>query len=94
MKVIALDGSGWRSPDDFYDALLPELGAPDWHGRNLDALHDSLSGGINRLDPPFAVVIQGAGGLSPEMRAFLAKVSILFEDAGRDFGADLSISLG
>ena len=93
MKVIALDGSGWRIPVDFYDALLPELGAPDWHGRNLDALYDSLGGGINCLEPPLKVVIQGAACLSPEMTSFLAKVTTLFEDARREFGADVSLLL-
>jgi hypothetical protein len=52
MKVITLDALGWQSPRDFYAALLPELEAPAWHGRNLDALNDSLnSGGINGVEP-------------------------------------------
>ena len=93
MKVVALDGSGWRIPADFYDALLPELGAPDWHGRNLNALYDSLRGDINRLEPPFEVVIQGATGLSPDMQSFLTNVALLFEDARREFGADVSLLL-
>lgn len=37
MKLIELDASGWTKPLDFYLALLPQLGAPDWHGLNLDA---------------------------------------------------------
>lgn len=53
MKVITLDAVAWASPDDFYSALLPQLGAPVWHGRNLNALDDSLGGGsINALEPP------------------------------------------
>jgi hypothetical protein len=42
MKEINLDARAWRNRDDFYGALLPSLGAPHWHGRNLDALNDSL----------------------------------------------------
>ncbi len=42
MPVIALCADGWRTPENFYQALLPRLGAPDWHGHNLDALHNSL----------------------------------------------------
>lgn len=81
MPAIALCADAWRTPDDFYRALLPKLGAPDWHGDNLDALQDSLSGGgINRLAPPFQVRIAGTGALSDEMRAFLAKVQRVFDD--------------
>ena len=57
--VIRLDSSGWRTPADFYSALLPQLGAPSWHGRNLDALFDSLSGGINRVEPPIRIELRG-----------------------------------
>lgn len=79
MKVISLDASGWRSPDDFYFAILPEVGAPAWHGRNLDALDDSLGGGgINALEPPFRVVIEGAKELPEPMQRFLSDVEQLF----------------
>jgi len=41
-----------------YDALLAGLGAPDWHGRNVNALVDSMIyGDINAIEPPFAVRI-------------------------------------
>lgn len=49
MRVIDLDGSGWGRPDDFYDALLPELGAPEWHGHNPNALNDSVIWGASML---------------------------------------------
>jgi RNAse (barnase) inhibitor barstar len=93
MKVIRLDASRWRTPNDFYSALLPELGAPGWHGRNLDALYDSLSGGINEVEPPFAVEIEPVAAVSSKMAAFLAKVVTVFEDARDEFGAEVSISL-
>lgn len=93
MKLIRLDASEWRSPTDFYSALLPALGAPEWHGRNLDALYDSLSGGINELEPPFGVELQHTGGLPAEMGAFLAKVVSVFADATQESGADISIFL-
>jgi hypothetical protein len=37
MHIIDLEATGWKTPDDFYDALLPELGAPDWHGHTPNA---------------------------------------------------------
>jgi RNAse (barnase) inhibitor barstar len=93
MKVIRLDASRWRTPEDFYSALLPELRAPSWHGRNLDALYDSLSGGINELEPPLAVEIQRVAEVPADMTAFLAKVVAVFEDAQKEFGAVVAISL-
>jgi RNAse (barnase) inhibitor barstar len=79
MKVIRLNGSAWRSQNDFYSALLPELGAPAWHGRNLDALEESLrDGDINAVEPPFRVVVAGAPS---DMHEFLLKVAAVFNDA-------------
>jgi RNAse (barnase) inhibitor barstar len=81
MKVITLDASEWCSPDDFYSALLPQLGAPAWHGRNLNALNDSLGGGgINALEPPFRVEIEGADKLPEPLQLFLSDVERVFAD--------------
>ena len=82
MKVIRLDASSWRSPEDFYSAVLPQLGAPAWHGQNLDALYDSLAGGeINAVAPPFTVEVENADKLPEPMRHFLTKVERVFADA-------------
>ena len=86
MTVIILDGSEWRSPADFYSALLPQLGAPVWHGANLDALYDSLSGNINCLEPPFTIEVRETAGLSHETKAYLTKVEQVFVDARKNFG--------
>jgi RNAse (barnase) inhibitor barstar len=50
MMELAMDGATWNSKDDVYDALFRVVGAPSWHGRNLDALNDSIANGqIKRL---------------------------------------------
>ncbi len=60
MKVIELDASGWLTPLDFYDALLASLGAPEWHGRTINALIDSIIvGDINSVEAPYRVVVTG-----------------------------------
>ena len=60
LTIIELDASGWHSRLDFYDALLGGLGAPDWHGRNIQALIDSMIvGAINAVEAPFRIVITG-----------------------------------
>ncbi|WP_077148906.1 barstar family protein [Sphingopyxis sp. KK2] len=93
MKRIPLDATGWRTTDDFFVALLTELGAPSWHGHNLNALYDSLSGGINDVEPPFAVEVRNGGSLPAEFEALFAGVAEVFADARREFGTDASFSL-
>jgi RNAse (barnase) inhibitor barstar len=59
MKEVVLDGTGWSTKDDIYDAFFRAVSAPEWHGRNFDALRDSIAGGsINRLEVPYRLVIR------------------------------------
>ena len=56
MNTIKLDASNWANSLDFYDALLPALGSPEWHGKSVNALIDSIIwGGINAGEPPYTV---------------------------------------
>jgi RNAse (barnase) inhibitor barstar len=88
---IELDARAWQRPDDFYEALLPRLGAPDWHGRNLDALNDSIfNGQINRVEPPYHISVKGTASLSGDMRVFLRKVRRIFAGRGGEAGASIS----
>jgi RNAse (barnase) inhibitor barstar len=93
MKEIVLDSAAWHSAEDFFHALLPELDAPGWHGHNLNALYDSLAGGINEVEPPFRVIVQNAAHLSEDMVSFLAGVSAVFADARREFGVDVAFEV-
>jgi len=89
MKIIELDGSSWSSENDFYAALLTELGSPGWHGHNLNALWDSLTSDINEVRPPLSVVVQGTSHLSPDMQTLFEGVSGLFADARNERGLDV-----
>ncbi len=63
MNVVKLDAKHWQTPDDFYNSLLRKLGAPDWHGRNINALIDSMIvGDINEVVSPIRVVVTGLNG--------------------------------
>ena len=63
MRTIELDATRWTTAWDFYNALLPALGAPTWHGQNINALIDSVIwGGINAVEPPFTIRIRHIGG--------------------------------
>ena len=58
MKELLLDGSGWNTADDVYDAFFSAVGAPIWHGGNFNALNDSIaSGRINAIELPYRIVI-------------------------------------
>jgi RNAse (barnase) inhibitor barstar len=59
MRELILDASAWKTKDDVYDSFFKAVGAPEWHGRNLDALNDSIAGGeINAVEVPYRLVIQ------------------------------------
>ena len=59
MRTIELDATRWWKVTDFYDDLLNALEAPEWHGRNLNALYDSIIwGDINGVEPPYTVRIR------------------------------------
>jgi len=59
MKELTLDRAGWSTKDDVYSAFFHVVGAPEWHGRNFDALRDSILGGsINRVEVPYPLVIR------------------------------------
>lgn len=60
MKFIDLDAKEWVTPLDFYEAILTSLGAPEWHGRSIAALIDSMVvGDINAIEKPCRVVVNG-----------------------------------
>ena len=81
MLEIMLESSSWNSPEDFYHDLLAALGAPDWHGHNLDALWDSITGGgINEVNPPFVIRVVGERRNS-NCDEFLRRVQEMFVDA-------------
>ena len=59
MKDLVLDGTSWKTRDDVYDAFFKAVGAPLWHGRNFNALNDSIATGrINEIEVPYRLVIQ------------------------------------
>jgi hypothetical protein len=69
MESLELDASHWKNVEDFYNALLPALGAPQWHGHNLNALLDSIiwHDDINQLKPPYVIRVNRTKGLPPDV---------------------------
>jgi hypothetical protein len=70
---IALDGRDWRTELDFIEAVITGVDGPFWHGRNYNALYDSLVvGSINGVDGPYDFVIQPPAKATPEVKEAIA----------------------
>jgi RNAse (barnase) inhibitor barstar len=93
VETIAINGGGWANASDFYEAYLAAVGAPKWHGRNLDALWDSLTGGgINQRNPPFRVQISGTSEMGDDARKMVTRFEALISEA-RGEGCSVEIAL-
>lgn len=58
INEYVLDCRSMTDVESFYDGLFQILGSPPWHGKNINALADSIIyGGINDLEPPFIIKI-------------------------------------
>lgn len=96
MRRIELDAKSWMKILDFYQDLLKALGAPEWHGRNLNALIDSMIwGGINELDPPYIVRIENLSLTSEEIRDHVEDVREYMSRAREEYrtqkGKDIEV---
>lgn len=90
MKNLFLDGTRWKNADDFYDALFKALGAPGWHGRNFNALRDSIIvGQINKVEIPYTIHISGIDTMPGDVRTLVQDFCSLikeFRDGGHEVG--------
>lgn len=70
MNKIELNANGWSTIIDFYDDLLKEIGAPSWHGKNVNAIIDSMIwGDINCTEPPYKIMLHGVRNLPTEIQS-------------------------
>jgi len=78
---IAVDWKKIETEDDFYDMFLPQVKAPEWHGRNLDALTDSLvTGDINAIELPYTIYNINTGCIPKQISGFQLKVLTTFNE--------------
>jgi RNAse (barnase) inhibitor barstar len=95
MRTIELDASPWRTAANIYNALLPALGAPDWHGRNLNAVIDSaIWGEINGVEPPYTIHIRGEAKASAVVRQELEVIKRCFAESKMEFRATRDKDVG
>ncbi len=88
---IHLDGRHWRTKADLIEAVIAGMRGPSWHGRNYDALHDSMvTGSINALEPPYHFVITPPASPTAEINEAIAYFMDCIAE-WRAEGADLSV---
>src|SRR5438552_2309690 len=59
MRELFMDAETWKQQDDLYDSFFNAVGAPSWHGRNFNALRDSIKiGGVNAAQVPYRLVVK------------------------------------
>lgn len=93
MTEIVLDAAQWQEFRDIYAVLLPALGAPEWHGPNLDAVYDALVAGHYRVAPPLTVIVREVGRSSEAVRAYLPRLVTVFDDARAQYGVEARLIL-
>jgi RNAse (barnase) inhibitor barstar len=70
MPELILDAKDWTTETSFYDGFFEAVGAPPWHGRNFDAVNDSVCHGrINQIETPYCLVIRNYDHLNPSAKA-------------------------
>jgi RNAse (barnase) inhibitor barstar len=98
MRTMTLDASSWKTISDFYDALLSAIGAPDWHGRNINAVVDSMVvGDINSVEPPYTLTIINITKLPEPIQTEVTRVADAILEARKEqlarTGENVTVSL-
>jgi barstar (barnase inhibitor) len=69
---VLLDAGRWQSSDDVYQAFFAAVGAPSWHGRNFNALIDSIATGtINKTEVPYRITIRNTDIMGNDVASFV-----------------------
>ena len=79
---LEIDWEKIESQDSFYELFLSVISAPEWHGRNLDALSDSVvAGGVVKAGPPFCIKHLNCSKSHKSIREFQAAVISIFTES-------------
>lgn len=93
MRELIMHSPQWRTQDDVYDAFFRAVGSPSWHGRNFNALRDSIeTGDVNEIEVPYCLLIKDVGAAEPEAAQMIRDFVDLIKEL-RDRGCDVDIRL-
>ena len=95
MTELVMDAAAWKSDDDFYASFFEVVGAPDWHGRNFNALRDSIvAGRINKIEVPYRVVLRNYAKIDAGVKGLTDDfVDLLRELAREGMPVEVTITL-
>jgi RNAse (barnase) inhibitor barstar len=83
MRELLLDAAQWSSRDDVYDSFFRAVGAPLWHGRNFNALRDSIATGqINQVEVPYRIVIKNHQRSGEGVKEMISEFVDLLQELG------------
>ena len=91
VTVVRLDAARWETAADLWAALLPALGAPEWHGPSLDALFDSIVARLNRVQPPMVIELAGVARAGPAAVAYVTRIREVLNDAALEMGEQIEL---
>ena len=64
-----MDAASWQTRDDLYLSFFAAVGAPDWHGKNFNAIRDSIAlGQINKVEVPYRLVLSNYDLVDPALK--------------------------
>jgi len=93
MNTVVIDWSAIPDIGSFYDSVLPQTGAPEWHGRNLNAIADAwVTGDICSLGPPFDFIVRDSPS-DPEVISFSEAVEKIIQESVSEHGGTLKHEL-
>lgn len=82
VRELVLDATNWETSDDVYNSFFKAVNAPVWHGRNFNALRDSIiTGSINEIELPYRIIIEHF----PNMNCGAFKPAMQFAELIREF---------
>lgn len=83
IRNFTVDFTGCKNAQAMHEIIKESLGLPDFYGRNLDALWDSLTG---IMYTPAFVIIKGILTLPNELQVYADKVVSTFIEAQEEYG--------
>ena len=84
MNRIVIDFSDCLYPDSLHNEIKDKLDLPDWYGKNLDALWDSLTGMIE-TPVEIKIVFKPKAKAAQKMKPYVNQIIGVFKDAEKEY---------
>jgi RNAse (barnase) inhibitor barstar len=93
ISTLELDASKWTNSDDIYESLFTVLGSPVWHGKNFDALNDSIvTSDINSVEVPYILSIRNVKAANSKVTRFVSDLTAFISEREAQ-GCSVSIKI-